>query len=265
MFGEHLLKQFPLNPVALVEAPKTAIYGTLYFGLPKQPGNFLWLAVYNLSSLNLDKCQALQNRDVYLFPDLSNNGKAFDLWSKKARELKGMLPGTKFTVSNLLEAHATNSERYTGCDLADYLIKLDWRRFRTQPTNKTNLTKPYIQDSKKLTKANIWKNENRIKPYNSNIENFTKLHISHNELLENTGKVKQENWQNEINELESYFASIEPSTRPVKLNQCCTVTNVSLFIESHLNTIKANNGNNFFLPHLDRLNELKERLNSSVC
>ena len=29
LFGEHLLRKYPLNPVALVEAPKTAIYGTL--------------------------------------------------------------------------------------------------------------------------------------------------------------------------------------------------------------------------------------------
>jgi hypothetical protein len=53
LFGEHLLSKYPHNPVALVEAPKTAIYGTLYFGVPEQPTNFLWLAVYNLSSLNL--------------------------------------------------------------------------------------------------------------------------------------------------------------------------------------------------------------------
>ncbi|NQU86799.1 MAG: hypothetical protein HQ541_13665 [Mariniphaga sp.] len=34
LFGEHLLSKYPFNPVALVEAPKTAIYGTLYFGCP---------------------------------------------------------------------------------------------------------------------------------------------------------------------------------------------------------------------------------------
>jgi hypothetical protein len=37
LFGEHLLKKFPNNPVALVEAPKSAIYSTLYFGLPLRP------------------------------------------------------------------------------------------------------------------------------------------------------------------------------------------------------------------------------------
>jgi len=33
LFGEHLLNKYPQNPVGLVEAPKTAIYGTLYFWL----------------------------------------------------------------------------------------------------------------------------------------------------------------------------------------------------------------------------------------
>ncbi|GHB53742.1 hypothetical protein GCM10008106_37650 [Mongoliitalea lutea] len=48
LFGEHLLSKYKQNPVALVEAPKTAIYGALYFGLPEDPENLLWLAVYNL-------------------------------------------------------------------------------------------------------------------------------------------------------------------------------------------------------------------------
>lgn len=52
LFGEHLLSKYLHNPIALVEAPKTAIYGTLYFGFPNNPKSLLWLAVYNLSSLN---------------------------------------------------------------------------------------------------------------------------------------------------------------------------------------------------------------------
>lgn len=47
LFGEHLLERYSHNPIALVEAPKTAIYATLYFGFPNLPGNLLWLAVFN--------------------------------------------------------------------------------------------------------------------------------------------------------------------------------------------------------------------------
>ena len=130
LFGEHLLSKYPHNPIALVEAPKTAIYGTLYFGLPEQPQNFVWLAVYNLSSLKLEKCKALKGRKVYLFPDLSKEGRAFELWSNKATEIQKELKGTYFQVSDLLEQLAPERDKSEGKDLADYLIKLDWRLFR---------------------------------------------------------------------------------------------------------------------------------------
>lgn len=130
LFGEQLLKVYPLNPVALVEAPKTAIYGTLYFGFPDNQANLLWLAVYNLSSLNFDKCKPLAGRVIVLFPDLSETGKAFEIWGNRAKELEKQLPGTRFIVSDLLELNANKAERKSGFDLADYLIKFDYRLFR---------------------------------------------------------------------------------------------------------------------------------------
>lgn len=130
LFGEPLLNKYQLNPIALVEAPKTAIYGTLYFGFPDNPVNLIWLAVYNLSSLSYEKCKVLKDRRVYLFPDLSKNGKAFEMWSKKAKELKERIPGIQIKVSNLLEINGGELEKLEGLDLADYLIKLDWRKVR---------------------------------------------------------------------------------------------------------------------------------------
>src|SRR5690606_37948822 len=142
LFGEHLLSKYPQNPVALVEAPKTAIYGTLYFGFPEQPTNLLWLAVYNLSSLNLNKCQALKGRNVLLFPDLSKDGKAFELWSNKAAKIQKRLQGTYFHVSDLLEQLASQQDKEQGKDLADYLIKRDWRDFRKRNTDETPQPEP---------------------------------------------------------------------------------------------------------------------------
>ncbi|MFI2744197.1 DUF6371 domain-containing protein [Zhouia sp. PK063] len=126
LFGEHLLSKYPYNPVALVEAPKTAIYGTLYFGFPEQPTDLLWLAVYNLSSLNLNKCQALKCRNVYLFPDLN----AYEKWKKDSQEIQKHLPNTSFFISDLLERLASPKDKEQGKDIADYLIKQDWRLFR---------------------------------------------------------------------------------------------------------------------------------------
>ena len=114
----------------MVEAPKTAVYCSLHFGFPTQPENLLWMAVYNLSSLNFDKCKELQGKDVYLFPDLSKDGKAFELWSNKAKELCNLIPGTRFEVSDLLETLAPNELKEKGADIADVLIKQDWRNFK---------------------------------------------------------------------------------------------------------------------------------------
>jgi hypothetical protein len=142
LFGEHLLSKYPSNPVALVEAPKTAVYCTLYFGLPESPESLIWLAVYNKSSFSFNKLKALQNRDVFIFPDLSKGGNTFKEWESKAKEYETRLPGTRFTFSDLLERKATETERKQGLDLADYLIRYDWRQFRKQAKQLEIVTEP---------------------------------------------------------------------------------------------------------------------------
>ena len=126
LFGEHLLNKYPCNPVALVEAPKTAIIGALYYGLPESPNALLWLAVYNKSSLTVDKCKALAGRKVVLYPDLN----AFQEWNTRTQELRAKIPGTRFIVSDLLERNATPAEISSGLDLADYLTRFDISLFR---------------------------------------------------------------------------------------------------------------------------------------
>lgn len=131
LFGEHLLNKFPSNPIALVEAPKTALIGTLYFGFPDNPNNMLWLAVYNKSSLSRDKVIVLKGRKVIVFPDLSTNGDTFKEWELKIKNIEDEMKDTKFIFSGLLENCATMEDKLKGLDLADYLIKHDWRMFRS--------------------------------------------------------------------------------------------------------------------------------------
>jgi hypothetical protein len=254
LFGEHLLSKYPYNPVALVEAPKTAIYGTLYFGFPEQPTNLLWLAVYNLSSLNLNKCKALKGRNVYLFPDLSKDGKAFELWSNKAAEIQKRLQGTYFHVSDLLEQLAPQQDKEQGKDIADYLIKQDWRLFRKQDIKETPQPEPKPVETSTREKSE--KREAPKKTFFSQPEPLPKVEVFQPEPI----REQPENWGNDIAELENYFAGIELPTQPVKLNGCSTITDCSLFIESHFATVKGNNGNRTFLPYLNRLQELKQVL-----
>lgn len=248
LFGEHLLSKYPYNPVALVEAPKTAIYGTLYFGFPEQPTNLLWLAVYNLSSLNLNKCKALKGRNVYLFPDLSKDGKAFELWSNKATEIQKRLQGTYFHVSDLLEQLAPKQDKEQGKDIADYLIKQDWRLFRKQDIKETPQPEPEPVETSTREKSEAQK-----KAFFSQPEPLPKVEVFQPEPI----REQPENWGNDIAELENYFAGIKLPTQPVKLNKCSTIKDCSLLIESHFATVKANNGKRTFLPYLDRLRELK--------
>ena len=256
LFGEHLLSKYPYNPVALVEAPKTAIYGTLYFGFPEQPTNLLWLAVYNLSSLNLNKCKALKDRNVYLFPDLSKDGKAFELWSNKANEIQKRLQGTYFHVSDLLEQLAPQQDKEQGKDIADYLIKQDWRLFRKQDIIET----PKPEPVKTSIREKGEKREASKKTFFSQPEPLPKIKGFQPEPII---KEQRENWGNDIAELESYFTGIDLTTQPVKLNKCSTIKDCSLFIESHFATVKGNNGNRTFLPYLNRLQELKQVLTTN--
>ena len=264
LFGEHLLNKYPYRPVALVEAPKTAVYSVLYYGFPEQIGSLLWLAVYNLSSLNLNKCKALKGRNVYLFPDLSKDGKAFELWSNKAKQIQMHLQGTYFQVSDLLEQLAPEQDKEQGRDIADYLIKQDWQQFRTQKTSdpveifKKEKNKKEVKiEISEPQQVNVLKGVKGVEsasPLNNIICTTNQI-----ESLEFSGICQPEpkNWSKDIAELESYFASIELRTQTVKLNKGSTITNVRLFIESHFAVVKANNGKRTFIPYLNRLQDLK--------
>ena len=94
----------------------------------------------------------------------------------------------------------------------------------------------------------------------SHVEPLPKVEVFKTERIERLKKEQPQNWSNDIAELENYFASIELPTQPIKLNRWSTITDCSLFIESHLATVKRNNGNSTFLPYLNRLQELKQVL-----
>ncbi len=219
LFGEHLLID-KTKPVALVESEKTAVIASVY--LPQ----FIWLAVGGLANLNAEKCSILKGRTVALFPDLG----CFDKWNSKAKELSDL---AIFTVSDLLERKATEAEKEQGLDLADYLERLDLKTFidTEQKDNKINI--------KPLAEVNAVSNYNTVCCDNILDSVPTRTECS------------------EITELESYFNAIDMPTQPIKLNPYTTIINVPLFIESHLATVKANNGKSTFLPYLNRLQTLK--------
>ncbi|WP_234734927.1 DUF6371 domain-containing protein [Tellurirhabdus bombi] len=116
LFGLPQLATAPIDkPVAIVEAPKTAVISTPYFP------DFIWMAVGALSYLNADRMAPLRGRRIELFPDLSKDRSAFDRWNRIAGELLGH--GFQITVSTYLEDNATQDEKAAGLDLADFLLE----------------------------------------------------------------------------------------------------------------------------------------------
>lgn len=136
LFGAHLLKEYPGNPVAIVSDPKSAIYGSLYFGLPEGPDDLVWMATgtntMTKDTVTINKCKALTGRRVTLYPDLSPDGSTYQIWSDKAAELNAKIPGIKVIVSDLLESSATDHEKDLSYTLADMISSSDWREFRSQ-------------------------------------------------------------------------------------------------------------------------------------
>ena len=227
LFGEHLLID-KTKPIAIVESEKTAVIASVY--LPQ----FIWVAVGSLTNLNAEKCNILKGRTVVLFPDL--NG--FEKWSSKAKELSHL---AIFTVSDLLERKATEAEKKKGFDLADYLIKYNYKAF--------DLTEPEATEPPPAVQPLV-----EVKQFKQTepVYYFSKPE-----------QPKPESWELDIAELENYFADTRLPTQPIKLNTFSTITNCSLFVESHFAIVKANEGKRTFLPYLNRLQELKGILQGS--
>lgn len=239
-FGEHLINN-SLQPVAIVESEKTAIIAAGY--LPQ----FTWVAAGNKEGLNIDKCNVLKGRRVVLFPDL----KAFDKWSSKAKEFTHI---ADFTVSDLLETKASEADKQHGFDLADYLIKYDYKLFTKQPEA--------IPEVEKQTVEEPQQNEVCEKCEKSESPKTTFFLCNDTPpqypVEQSNKKEPQQLW--DIQGLEIFFSEINIPTEPIRLNNWSIIENVQGFINSHLEVVKAQNGKHTFLPYYERLHELKSLL-----
>lgn len=75
--------------------------------------------------------------------------------------------------------------------------------------------------------------------------------------------IKPGAWSSQINEFEKFFTGRQLPTEPVRLNSFCEV-NIAKMVESHLATIKRNEGKKTFIVFIDRLNELKNYLENNT-
>ena len=221
-FGEHLLSESG-KPVAIVESEKTAIIASYFYP------QFVWLASGGIDGLTAEKWKVLKGRTVTLFPDL----KAFEKWKTKAQELSKI---AKVTVSEYLEQIATEAERKEGLDLADYLLKLDLKQH--PPAEPPQSTPPPTPSQPPEPPKASTPPKPYVKPQ----------------------PAIQPHWQKDIDELETYFAGIDLPTEPIRLTAGVTITDLPKFIDSHLKTLKANNGNPTFIAALKRIDFIKNSM-----
>ena len=124
LFGLPQLKTEPIDkPIAIVEAPKTAILCSHYFP------QFIWMAVGGKSYLTAERLAPLKGRKIALYPDLNayadlvnEKGQINKGWLTKSKELQA--DGFTLTVSDFLENLASDEDLAKGLDLADYLLRL---------------------------------------------------------------------------------------------------------------------------------------------
>jgi hypothetical protein len=248
LFGEHLLDN-NTKPLAIVESEKTAIIASVY--LP----HFNWLATGGLDNFTAEKCKVLQGRTVFLYPDLSkpkpNKLSTFEKWSNKAKEFSTI---ANFVVSDLLERTASDEERKQGLDLADYLIRFNYKDFiEPEPPAPPPPADEVVRNETKHNEYNDLKERAKHNEYND-----LKERAKHNEY--NDLKEGVLDWSKEVEELEAYFKSITLPKVPILFKEGEKILNVERFLESHLATLKQMNGKKCFLSHLHRLRKLKDYL-----
>jgi hypothetical protein len=113
LFGEHLLLGNN-RTIGLVESEKTAVICSIF--LP----DLIWLATGSKTELKPEKLLSLKGRRVILNPDLDG----FYLWKEKIPELSKI---ARVTISPYLNDIATEVDRLQGLDLADYLLRTDYK------------------------------------------------------------------------------------------------------------------------------------------
>ena len=130
-FGEHLLKQYPDKPVAIVESEKSALIAAAYMK------NFIWLASGGINGCLNMRYPVLRGRRICLFPD----SKAYDSWYTFHIRLKS--ENFVITISDILEKNISKEQWDSGVDIADILLEQSPREATLQFFLYTN---PILQD-----------------------------------------------------------------------------------------------------------------------
>ncbi len=118
-FGLHLINYFKNCKIGIVESEKTAMLCDLFFD-----EKIIWLATGGLEGINERKLKDLKDRELILFPDLSNqksNNSAYAKWKTKA-EILGKKLKMNIKINNYLEKFSSDFDKEKQLDLGDFII-----------------------------------------------------------------------------------------------------------------------------------------------
>lgn len=260
-FGDHLLKMYPHNPIGLVEAPKTAIYATLYFGFPDNPKNMIWIAPGSRDWFNIDRVKVLQGRDIYVYPDLSKDGSTHQSWREKSWKFERLMPGTFFQVDNLLERYASLQARYAGHDMADVLIKLDPKEFRRLQTAGPSTT--LHEELHSSTKGSS-------KPYDFSDPGWDLVYDPIDIDLHDTTKDQLYPnyvggaWTSQIKEIDSFLRTLRSLDVPFNFSKSLSGSSIRTFLYANLEVAWKQNGNPAYRKYLNRVIELVRHIKKDI-
>lgn len=261
-FGAHLVQMFPHNPIILVEGPKSAIIGMLYFGSPDDDvRNPIWLATGSRDTFSLERSEILKGREVWIFPDLSADRSTHKIWTIKAKEYQTKLKWSSLYVSPYFEENSTYAERKAGLDIADYLITRDWRMFRNRYYAEIL---PNVDPEP--TPDQTTPQQEIVKPANLDDHLWDKIQrdpIDIEVLLTRERKyqrLRKEDWSKEIDEIDKFLITTILPAHPIQLNSYTRITNIPGFITANLEVARAQSGNATYRPYLNRVIELMRYL-----
>lgn len=234
-FGEHLLRGNN-NPVKIFESEATATYAAAFY-----PESICIATGGNNGCrwTEKSKCRVLQGRVVILYPDID----AHAAWVQKAVILKSY--GINVHVSQFIKTSAIKFAGQYGIDYSEVVKRKCDLRDILQYQVLSDFLKP---EASKTEQA-------------PSIQEIGVSHIDSSEPIYNgstSEKSKAESWDKDIADLENYFYSALFPNVNIQLVQGTTIQSIQGFLQSHFATLKRNNGNPTFLPHLNRLIKLKE-------
>lgn len=280
LFGEHLLKHTD-KPVALVEAPKTALIASLFYR------DYLWLAVYSLDAFKISRLKILAGHSVVVFPDTSTDSKAFNKWYQIGQQAMDEIPGLNLCFNDVLECITTPEQKEKGYDLADYILDKFSEKQNTEHTSFPNNHIPdniSIPDNQITEQISIPDNPNTEhtsfpipahydkalatqllqKPEVKKLFKAFDLEIESIGIKEKINDNKIKEWTAEIATLEKFYS--RPEVQAIKSISAgiLNIDDIKKFADNHLQIVKSNNGNPVYRPYMERLIQLKKAIEDQL-